>query len=146
MKEIEWVNPNHMKFDSLHKTFNRQVDIISAGNVIGAVQYSSYIRPYTLTLNPVGEEKPLGYLQEWDLKWFRDLLPQEVLDTVHELTKERYGILYIFKHYSNGRRILHGAVLTDYDHRLLRKFYLRWTEKSISVIDEATKYIAEGLE
>ena len=143
MKQIEWVNPNRMKFDSLHKTFNRQVDCISTGNVIGSVQYSSFIRPYTKTTNPVGEEKPQGYLQEWDLKWFRELVPKWVLDIVRQYTREQYGILYVFKHNSNGRRIVHGAVLTDYDYRLLRKFYLNNNYKSESVVDEATKYITQ---
>jgi hypothetical protein len=116
VKQKEWINGNHMKFESLHKTFNLQVDCISTGNVIGDVQYSSFVRPRD-ELECNGFVNEPGHLQEYDA---------------------------IFHYsYNKGERIIHGVILTTGDHKLLHKWYLLDTEKSLSVIDEATKYITE---
>jgi hypothetical protein len=144
VKQKEWINGNHMKFESLHKTFNLQVDCISTGNVIGDVQYSSFVRPRD-ELECNGFVNEPGHLQEYDLKPFREILhsPGYILDAVRQET--RSVILYAIFHYSynKGERIIHGVILTTGDHKLLHKWYLLDNEKSRSVIDEATKYITE---
>ena len=53
MQQVQWRTPDHQAFSSGHLTFDRQVDLIIAGNVScavqgavqDAVQRASYIRP-----------------------------------------------------------------------------------------------------
>jgi hypothetical protein len=76
-KKIEWRTPNHMKFESLHKTFDRQADCVSIGNMIGHVQLSGFIRPRNeIECNGLPFEK--GHLQEYDLGWLLKDFPNEV--------------------------------------------------------------------
>ena len=145
MKRIEWVNGNHMLFESAHKTFNRQVDCISTGNVIGDAQFSWCIRPFTET-ECNGFTNPQGHLQEFDLKPFRQLIPEDILSYTRDACHGKQAILYVFKHFIKHRRIVDGAVLTtsDYGHpKLIRKWYLGVSSKSNSIIDEAIKYITD---
>ena len=81
MKEHEWATPNRMKFDSLHKTFNRQVSCISTGNHIGNTVYSSYIRAYNQT-ECNGHTFPKGHLQEYDLGWLVKEAPEEAKEYI----------------------------------------------------------------
>ena len=149
MKKKEWVTPNRMKFESLHKTFNRQVSMISTGNQIGNTVYSSYIRSYNET-ECNGRTFPKGHLQEYDLGWLVKEAPQETKDFIRRHGKDRKFILYVFFHRSNGKifwnrsyeeKIIHGAVITDPEHNYIKTFYSRNNVKSRSVIDEAKKYI-----
>ena len=41
MKQVQWRTPDHQAFSGGHLTFDRQVDLITTGNVIGTVQRSS---------------------------------------------------------------------------------------------------------
>lgn len=144
MKEAVWRDLNHMLFESGHKTFDRQVDLISAGNVIGAVQFSRYIRPYTETSCGPNDREP-GFFRDWDLRWWIDFvgIPPEVLSFVVGVTENITVILYEFHHYLRGRRVTHGYVVTTIERRLLGAFVTGPTYKSEQVIDEATKYIVE---
>ena len=145
MKKRQWVNGNHMLFESLHKTFNKQIDCISHGNVWGDVQYSNYIRAYTET-ECNGFTSPEGHLQKFDLESFYNLrVPSYILDQVKELTHNQKGILYLFKHFNKGERVLDGLVLTNanYDNpKVIQVWYLGRNYKQISIVDEAIKYIA----
>ena len=47
MREKEWVNGNKMKIETGHKTFDRQTNIISTGNIIANTLWGFFIRPYT---------------------------------------------------------------------------------------------------
>jgi len=141
IKKHEWVTPNRMKFESLHKTFNRQVSMITTGNQIGNTVLSAYIRPYNET-KCNGFTNPPGHLQEYDLGWLVKEAPEIVKDWVREQGKTKSFILYLFFHWRNGNRIIHGAIITDGEHDHAKTFYLRYTAKSISVVDEARKYVA----
>ena len=140
MKKKEWATPNRMKFESLHKTFNRQISMITTGNQIGNTVLSSYIRPYNKT-ECNGFTRPLGHLQEYDLGWIVKEAPEIVKDWVRQHGREKSFIVYLFFHWRNGTRIIHGAVITDSEHNHARTFYLRSGYKSQSIIDEARKYI-----
>ncbi len=141
MKKTVWRDPNHMLFESGHKTFDRQVDCISIGNVIGAVQFSKYIRPHSEISCGPNDQAP-GYFRDFDLElWFDAGTPREVLRFVYLATENNPVILYEFHHHSRGRLVVHGYVVTTTDHRLLRSFVTGPTYKSQWVIDEAIKYI-----
>lgn len=145
MKKIQWVNNNHMRFDSLHKTYNKKVDCLSTGNVIGDGQLSFYIRPYEKTeCNGFTSDK--GHLQDFDLENFRrnHTLPEWLLEQVKEYTKKDNAILYAIRHYTGSQKVVHGAILTTAkykEEKLLRVWYLNNSYKSQSVIDEAVKYL-----
>lgn len=141
-KKIRWVNGNHMVFDSLHKTFNRTVGCISKGNVIGGNQYSAYVRPYNRT-ECNGFENAPGHLQEYDLGWILKDLPCYVKDYIRREGKTKMLIGYVLFHWNRGRKVFHGYVVTTYENKLMRKWYARNTAKTMSVVDEAVKYITD---
>lgn len=145
MKQKEWINPNKMKFESLHKTFNRQCRCISTGNQIGDVVYSNYIRPYNRTVNPVRQTVAPGHLQNYDLtKNLVGIVPTVIADRVRCLGKDKMLILYQLHHWKGEKQIVDGWVLTtghDDGYRLLFVCYEKPDDKTRSIIDEATKYI-----
>lgn len=147
MRKMEWRNPNHMKFESLHKTFNRQVDCISPGNVMGHVQLSAFARPRNEMKNPVGESVPKGAMQEWDLTHFiLGEFPSYVKNYIRELdyAEDHLVIAYEFRWWQGNKKIVMGYVVTtghSDDCRLLRKWVNGQGAKAISVIDEAITYI-----
>lgn len=141
MKEIQWITSNRMRFESLHKTFNKQVACISTGNQIGGTVYSSYIRPYFKT-ECNGRTFHPGQLQEYDLNWIVKDAPEEAKDWIRENGKYETFILYVFFHRRNGKKIIHGAIITDKNHNHMMTFYCRSGAKSKSILDEAKKYIA----
>lgn len=146
MKKVEWRNPNKMIFESEHKTFNRQADLISTGNVWGGVQTSGFVRPYNQT-ECNGFTNPPGKLRDFDLSLWRNM-PSHVRAYVIKQTRDRSVILYEFHHktrirWGGVRWVTHGWVVTTVDYKLLRSFVTGPTYKSYSVIREAIKYIVE---
>lgn len=144
MKEIEWRTPNRMLMESGHKTFDKQTDIISTGNIIAKTQLGFYVRAYTET-ECNGFTQELGKLQEADLdRWRRATTPSIVMETVRRLAKERDIILYRFFHYGKyGTMIVHGYIITTATRPYERLW--RWccgpTYKSKWVLSEVLKYI-----
>jgi len=143
LKKVEWVNPNKMKFESAHKEFNRQTALISTGNVLGSTQLSFFIRPFNTPKNPVGEKVARGAMQNYDLNQFTHL-PYHIRDFVKNQSVNENVILYEFRHFKNGRKIVDGYVVTTSDYKLLGKFYINNNWKAMDAVDEATKYIAHG--
>ena len=142
MKQKEWLTPNRMLFESDHKEFNRQVDCISTGNVIGSVQTSFYVRS-KMDTECNEQQFPVGHLRQVDLSLWRRLggLPPDVLQYVREVTEEDEIIVYRFFHYSGAKRIVHGYIVTTPSDAPLRFFVTGPTVKSESVIYEAAKYV-----
>lgn len=67
---FKWSNDGmKMIIKSGYGLFNRQTNLITEGNCISNTQYSMSIRPYTET-KVNGLERPLGYLQDYDLSEF----------------------------------------------------------------------------
>lgn len=141
MKKTEWINGNHMKFESLNKTFNRQVDCISTGNVWGSVQWSGYIRAYNQTSIDNGSPYKEGELQEFDLKQFRDMTPGHIISEVKKETQNEGAIFYCLFHWSKGKRIVHGWILTTKDYKQIAVWYANYRSQSISVIYNALPYL-----
>lgn len=145
-KRKVWVTPNRMRFDSESKTFNRQVDCISTGNVIGNVQLSGYVRPRNET-ECNGHDFPRGHLQEYDLGWLAGSFPNYVKEFIRDLdyAEEQSVIAYEFRHWRGKKKFVHGHVVTagsDDGHKVLRKWCGNRL-KSESVIEEAIKYITD---
>ena len=150
MREKEWRTPNHMKFESLHKTFNCQVDCIGTGNVMGYVQLSAYVRPRNKMENPVGEPVPKGAMQEWDLTHFLlSGFPDYVRNYIRKLdyAEDHSVIAYEFRWWRGNKKVVMGYVVTtgyDDGSRLLEKWVDGRGPKARSVIDEAITYITDG--
>lgn len=153
-REKEWVTPNRMKFESLHKTFNHQVDCIGTGNVFGHVQLSGYVRPRSEMELPNGEPCKQGEMQEWDLEHFiLSDFPEYVKKYIRSLgyAEDNSVVAYEFRHWRRservaaGLKVVHGYVLTsgsDDGHKVLKVWYSPG-KKSRSVIDEAITYITD---
>lgn len=142
MKQHEWVTPNRMKFESEHKTFNRQVDCISSGNVIGRVQLSGFVRPYK-EVECNGRVNPKGHLQEYDLGWLLKDFPCYVKDYIRKHGKDKSLIGYEFRYWRGNRKHVCGYVVTTGDEKLMKYWFFNG-KKSLSVIHEAIKYISTG--
>lgn len=142
MKEHTWDNPNKMRFDSPHNTFNRQCRLITTGNQIGDVVYSNYVRPHgetecnRLTFEP-------GHLQDWDLtkNIVANTLPYHIREEVRQLTHDDGGIIYNFHHWKGDRRIDDGFVLTTEDYKLVKVWYINRNWRAKAAVDEAVNYI-----
>ena len=131
-----------MKFESPHKTFNNAAKCISAGNVLGNVQTSSFFRAKNdLECNGFTNEK--GHLQEWDLtEGFLQHFPNYVKDYIRENFEDKGGIAYNFFYYKNGKKHNIGYVITTKNHKLLKVWYCE-TFKSREALRECIKYITE---
>ncbi|RLE37801.1 hypothetical protein DRJ17_05770 [Candidatus Woesearchaeota archaeon] len=140
MKKVEWVTPNRMKFESLHKSFNKQTKCISVGNQIASTVVSSYIRPYSET-ECNGQKFPEGYLQECDLNWIVKDAPGYVKDYIRENGKNKTFILYLLFHWYKNKKIMHGAIITDEEHNYVNMFLFRQNRKSLSILEEVKKYV-----
>jgi len=139
MKKITWNNPNKMHFESLHKTFNSQTNVISTGNCVVNTQYSSYIRGYKET-ECNGLVYPEGHLQNYDLEIFS--LRSDIRNYIREkLSGRESGILYWFFYHSKGKRVTIGYILTTAKHFLIKKWYTLYSEKAASALDECCKYV-----
>lgn len=140
MKKKRWVNGDKMLFESEHTDFNKQVDCIGTGNVIGEVQLSGYIRPHDKT-ECNGQTFPTGYLQEYDLNWLNKYLPDSLKEWIKENGKTKSLIGYTFFYRKSAQKIFIGYIVTDDEHNHLKTVYARQTRKTISALNECRKYI-----
>lgn len=144
LKKVEWLTPNKMKFESSHKTFNKQTTLITTGNALGATQLSSYIRPFNEPKNPFGKKVAKGAMQEFDLNYIKDA-PARVKDAVRNYAKTKNVILYEFRHYVGDRKIVDGYVITtghEDGNKHIKTFYINQDLKAMDAVDEASKYVA----
>ena len=135
-----------MLIDTGHAAFDRQTNSIGTGNFWANTLHGGFVRPYKeLACN--GRFNPPGHLQEYDLDFFRrNNTPKFVLDAAKAASKDESVILYAIFHWYNrsGRdiRVVHGYILTDADHKLIRDWRTGPTWKSHLVVDGVLPYIA----
>lgn len=116
MEELYTWSKNGMKMiiDSGYKTFDKQTNYITSGNVISNTQFGNYIRPYFETTNPVGQKVKEGYLREYDLKYFkRNEMSNTFKDWLYNVTRIKKMILYEFFIYRNDNREVVGWLVED---------------------------------
>lgn len=141
MKKIEWIHGNKMRFESGYKSFDKKVDLITTGNVLGKVQTSGYIRPYDKT-DCNGFKFPVGHLQNVDLNGFNKNLPAQMKDFARGKNIAMIGYSFFF--WNGDKKVNIGWVLTDAEHRCLMTIYARDTTKTIFALEECKEYITEG--
>ncbi len=141
MKKVIFANPNKMLMESGHKTFDRQTNLISKGNVYSNTQISAYIRPFTQT-EMDGRTVSKGQLQSYDLRTFGKL-PYHIDKAVRAYSTNNKVILYMFFHRnSEGEKTVHGYVMTNEHHQLIDSYVTGPRTKSVNVIEECSQYIA----
>jgi hypothetical protein len=147
MKQIVWRNDDQMVFESGHKTFDAQTNLIGTGNIIANTLYGRHIRPFTET-ECNGFTRPEGHLQDFDLGWFTNI-PLPVRRYIEDHLFDESGWLYSLHHYTGSgfwkpaKKIVHGWVLTTSDYKLRALFYTGPTYKSDLVVDEAALYLGD---
>ena len=142
MKKIEWLNSNKMKMESGNKTFDKQCLVISKGNVIAPTQLSFEVRPGNEIKNGSLTFEP-NHLQNFDLKslfsdwsWYRS--------QIAELSNEKNGVyVYQFFHYSKKGRVDNCLLVTDKNHKVIKKVLKRFNPKTVLVFNEVLKYFEE---
>jgi hypothetical protein len=133
-----------------HATFNRKVDLIMTGIVYSNVQNSTHIRPRQ-QLECNSRLFACGHLQNFDLDVF-GYKSQEMSAVTCYIKNDPYfeshaAIAYRFFHYVGDDRVIHGVIVTDGEHRLLRRFdredlAIRRSRKSASVLDFCLPHVS----
>lgn len=158
MKKIEWINGNKMKIATGHRTFDRQTNIISTGNIIANTETGFYLRPSQET-ECNGQSFSPGHLQNYDLQSFSHL-PDHIRKEVKALTDQYHGaILYKFFHYYKPReyyqysrrvyreygetQYIHGYILTTTEHHILRIYPTDYTMKTWGILEECARYVSD---
>lgn len=146
MEKAKYDRRGNQVVETKHKTFTRQTNCISWGNIIADTLYGSYIRsPLNTSCN--GSNFPPGHLFDFDMKNFIQYFGahHHIVDFVKEASKARSQsvLLYCIFHWYKKRRIVHGFVVTDWDHNHLETFYRQYNEKSASIIEECKKYLCK---
>lgn len=141
-KQTTWNRQGRMVIDTGNKTFDRQTSCIGTGNQIGDTQLSNFIRPFNKT-ECNGFTNAPGHLQNYDLNWLMDHLPARVRNWFKENGQNDQFILYQFHHRRNGRKIIHGWVITrpGSPDTLVRVFQNNPGFRSQMILDECLKYI-----
>ena len=139
--------------DTCWKTFDRQTNCISTGNVVANTQLSLYIRPYQETECNGFTFKP-GELMEVDLKSFTYRPPDNIMDILRDKSREKSVILYMFSTsetvgniVGKRMRVPFFWVITGGNHRLVRRHIVyrhgaqMWKRQKAA--DEVLKYITD---
>lgn len=130
------------------KTFDKQTSIIASGNQLARTMYGTYIRSSKI-LECNGYQNPPGYLQDFDLKNFKDYATKRVLDKTRYYADQhpKGCCLYMFFHFITNRkthekkRLVHGFIICDYDGEILEKIYTRHSNSSHQIVDECAYYL-----
>ncbi|MCZ2113543.1 MAG: hypothetical protein LC131_06880 [Anaerolineae bacterium] len=114
-----------------HKEFDRATNgeggLITHGNVISDSMYGFHVRGYFVT-ECNGFTRPPGELQQFDLKpategYGQRFEPVRRWITASEHFKHNSGWCYLIRHVTKeGGVVIHGALVTDYQNRLLKEF------------------------
>jgi hypothetical protein len=133
-----------------HEAFNKKADCVMTGAVYSNVQSSTYIRARQ-QLECNGFTRPPKHLQEFDLDCFAYKM-QEMDAVLRYIRRDPFfennmAIAYRFFHYTGETRTIHGVIVTDSNHRLLRRFDREDLDigrngRSASVLDFCLPYIS----
>lgn len=144
MKKAEYNKTGtRMIIDTGWKTFDKQVKLISTGNVFSDTQLSLFVRPYSMT-ECNGFTFPEGHLMEVDLKPFRKV-PSTILAKLRDINRRDYYILYEFNIFDkNHHSQVWSYVLTDYHHNLIDfRLVGKYTEKRRNALLNLLPYVSE---
>lgn len=136
--------------DTGWKTFDRQTNCISTGNVVSNTQFSSFVRPFGET-ECNGTHFHPGELLDFDMKPFKTYrIPHEVARILYDKGRDRSMILYLFRTFEGTDPVPFLWVITTKDHKLyyhevVYSFGQRYS-KRFKAAKEILKYITDGEE
>lgn len=122
-----------------HKTFDRQTNLITAGNVVANTMVGGHIRAYDNVT--MGAKR--GDLQKYDLNKFIKMDGFHMLRRYFQnLASEQEFYIYAFFHKRNDEIIYHGFIITDEDYVYKTTLCVGPTYKSYDILDEVQKYVS----
>lgn len=141
MKEKVWATPNRMLIETDHRTFDRQTNVISTGNVIANTQLSLYVRGELRVKCWGPETRKPGHLRDYDLRSWPEM-PRLVRELVLRETKGREDSVWVssFFHHNGSRKVVHGYIIAR-GNKLLHQVCTGPTYKSRLVIEGVLPYV-----
>ena len=145
-----WRNPNAMDLGTGNRAFERR-GYLSTGNVIADTMLGFYVRPRAQTLYN-GLSFPDGKLQATDLGYFdaadKRFLPMTRFIATEPLFADQTCIAYAIFHRDREKRVVHGALITQTNGRLIRLFQrpdlgLPHAASSAAVMARARHYLTD---
>jgi hypothetical protein len=160
MKKIKFDESGNwmVGFESGHKTFDRQTNVIGQANMVANTMIGMYIRAYNDTYHWMpGEKNEPGHLQNYDLSRFetrrddKDRIPKEMWEDARIIGMDVGLAAYIFYHHAyKGKgcwrrlvRVVHGFMLTDRDNNPLRIYVTGPTYKSERVMRAVAEFFGD---
>ena len=148
-RTLSWANPDRVDFDSGCKTFDRQLQgLFPPGNLIANTFLSSFVRGgQALECN--GFDFAPMHLLDKDLSTFGPLGVPGVLDWVRKYQRERAEsvvltvVFHNLRRQGSHRRVVHGALVMDRQHRLLRQFDLYGSPRSWQVMESVRPFLTD---
>lgn len=123
------------------KTFDKQTNCISTGNVYANTQISSFIRPWSET-ECNGFTSPCGKLMNFDLRQFSSFrMPYYIREKIEDTERTESVILYLFFIRRDHKIQPLCWVLTDKNKHLITESVFNWTQKRENAMFEIIKYI-----
>ena len=129
---------NKMIINSEFKTFNKQTNYISNGNIIANTIYGNYIRPYNET-KCNGKDFPVGHLFKYDLQNF--FISDAMKEYIRSLNRKI--ILYEIFIWKDGYKDIIGWLIED-NAKIIHTFCAKTMgdyKKRFSAIDTTAKIL-----
>lgn len=100
-----------MIIETLHKTFNKQTNYIGIGNIIANTQLSMIVRPKNyrdmyIKEDNIAQNYDINYILGCDFIRYYEKMIREWAD------KYKGVFVHVFHHWYNGRKIIHGIIVT----------------------------------
>ena len=140
-------------FNSGHKTFDKQVDIIEPFAKRGKTLWGWTIRPWN-EQHFGGTPYAAGDLQKLDLEpveaikgivrstWEFDWKMKQVRQNAEKYFVNHHGWIYMLFHKgSGGKKMGHGIIMADHQGKFIAQINLGPTIKSQGILDEAIKHL-----
>lgn len=148
--EPGWRHGNAMALGTGNRAFERNA-YLTTGNIIGNTMLGFYVRPRTAAECHGRSFRP-GELQGFDLKSFDQptLHARAMTDFIRrdERFETQKCIAYVIFHTSREKRVVHGALVTETNGRLIRLFQrpdlgLNAVASSAAVMGKARHFLTD---
>lgn len=150
LDEPGWRTPNAMALGTGNSAFERH-GYLTTGNVIGSTMLGFFVRPRSET-SCNGRAFPEGKLQSTDLGYF-DAADERFRPMTRFIADEprfvdQKCIAYAIFHHKGEKRVVHGALVTETNGRLIRLFQrpdlgLPHAASSAAVMAKARHYLTD---
>ncbi len=134
---------DRMVIDTGCSAFDSQCLHLTSGNHWGNCQFSTFVRPFSET-ECNGRTLPIGELFDFDIKAFTTM-PSDVRAAIRAIN--RTVVVSEIRHHigshRQGRKIVHGYIVTDAAERLIRVFQTTDGPMSERILSAVLPYIAD---